>query len=359
MILVHICCAVDSHYFLERLIKEYSDEPLVGFFYDPNIHPFSEYALRLLEVKRSCERLNIPLYEGEYDVAHWLEAVKGLEDEPEKGARCSVCFDNRLEVSAQKALKLGHDKVTTSLLMSPLKSQEQLTHSGKALQQKYGVEFVAVDFRSNGGTQAQAEVTKKERLYRQDYCGCLFALTKQRYSQERVADELASPINRAILPNSIDERLALFEKRLDLEEAQKKYAITQERFMNYRLLFARLEYEKSLIPVHVLNYSYTKKRTIKAKVETAIDEVYYLNRGQGAVMTLKTYNKLANTQHKSITALLYDSSTPTNDMRIRHTLFKPYSTALCLVVEHIPQKNFILTQNSVLYEDKQEVLHHL
>jgi len=68
--LVHICCAVDSHYFLQKLQADYPDEKLTGFFYDPNIHPYSEYYLRLLDVKRSCKMLGIDLIEGEYDFEH-------------------------------------------------------------------------------------------------------------------------------------------------------------------------------------------------------------------------------------------------------------------------------------------------
>ena len=94
--LVHICCSVDSHFFLQKLQLLYPEESLVGYFYDPNIHPFSEYQLRLLDVKRSCEKLGIPLHEGEYNYKGWLEAVRGLEDEPEKGKGCSICLDNRL-----------------------------------------------------------------------------------------------------------------------------------------------------------------------------------------------------------------------------------------------------------------------
>ncbi len=105
--LVHICCSVDSHFFMEKLQHEYPDEKLIGFFYDPNIHPYSEYQLRYLDVQRSCNKLGIELIEGDYDFENWMDAVRGLEKEPEKGARCEVCFDRRFEVSAYKALELG------------------------------------------------------------------------------------------------------------------------------------------------------------------------------------------------------------------------------------------------------------
>ena len=155
---------MDSHFFLEKLQKDFPDEKLIGFFYDPNIHPYSEYQLRLLDVQRSCDMLGIELIEGEYDYKNWLDAVKGLENEPEKGRRCEVCFDKRFEVSAKKALEIGEKKITTTLLVSPLKSQEQLKKSGDAFYKKNGVEFIAVDYRSDGGTQEQSRVTKEKQL---------------------------------------------------------------------------------------------------------------------------------------------------------------------------------------------------
>ena len=77
--LVHICCSVDSHFFLEKLQADFPDEKLTGFFYDPNIHPYSEYRLRYLDVQRSCKKLGIDLLEGEYDFETWMDLVRGLE----------------------------------------------------------------------------------------------------------------------------------------------------------------------------------------------------------------------------------------------------------------------------------------
>ena len=158
--LVHICCAVDSHYFLQKIRDDYPDERVVGFFYDPNIHPYSEYYLRLLEVRRSCGILGIELVEGEYDIDSWLKAVRGLEREPEKGARCAVCFDHRFEKSAQICSELGLERFTSTLLTSPKKSLKQLEISGQRLGERYGVEFVAPDYRKASGTQEQNILAK-------------------------------------------------------------------------------------------------------------------------------------------------------------------------------------------------------
>jgi predicted adenine nucleotide alpha hydrolase (AANH) superfamily ATPase len=96
-ILVHVCCAPDAVYFLKRLREDFPQAEICAFFYDPNIHPYEEYRLRLLETERTCHHLGITLYEGEYDLESWMNAVKGLEEEPERGKRCEVCFDYRLQ----------------------------------------------------------------------------------------------------------------------------------------------------------------------------------------------------------------------------------------------------------------------
>ena len=135
-LLIHICCSVDSHFFLQKIQEDFPDEKLIGFFYDPNIHPYSEYKLRLLDVQYSCKKLGIELIEGNYDLESWLKIVQGLEQEPEKGDRCTVCFDRRLTVSVKKAKELGHNSFTTTLLISPKKSQEKLEIIGQKLEEE-------------------------------------------------------------------------------------------------------------------------------------------------------------------------------------------------------------------------------
>ena len=151
--LVHICCSVDSAYFIKKLKEQYPKERIVGFFYDPNIHPYSEYYLRMIDAKRSCDRLGVEFIEGEYDYEGWLEAVRGFEEEPEKGKRCTICFDDRLETSAKKAVELGEETVTTTLLMSPKKDFSTLEKVSHSLEKRYGIRFLVEDFRKGGGTQ--------------------------------------------------------------------------------------------------------------------------------------------------------------------------------------------------------------
>ena len=276
--LVHICCSVDSHYFLQKIQEEFPNEKLVGFFYDPNIHPYSEYKLRLYDVQYSCKKLGIELIEGEYDLDTWLELVKGLENEPEKGDRCTVCFDRRLEVSVKKAIELGDNKFTTSLLISPKKSQEKLQIIGLALQKEYKVEFIFRDYRVGNGTELQGKEVKQNQLYRQNYCGCLFGLTPQREQQNKLMDEMISPISQQILDESIEQRLNLYEQRNLNEQNNISYKILKQRFLNYRLLSAKVLVQKQVVFSHFLPYSTISKQRSQGKIEYSINNIHYFNK---------------------------------------------------------------------------------
>ena len=356
--LVHICCSVDSHFFLEKLQADFPQEKLTGFFYDPNIHPYSEYQLRLLDVERSCKKLDIDLIEGEYDYENWLQAVRGLENEPEKGKRCEVCFDKRFITSAKKALEIGEDKITTTLLVSPLKSQEQLKRVGDEFYAKHGVEFIAVDYRSGGGTQDQSRVTKEEQLYRQDYCGCIFGLTMQREQQERLMDEMFSPISGQILPASIEERLALYTRRNALEDEGKKYKIIKQKFLNYRQFSCKLiEGKKELIPAYALSYSTLPRKRAQGRIEFSVDALHYLNREEVKFITLQKFNTLAQTQYQNIKELIFSPPSFEKELQLRQKLLEtPYDLTPLIVVEKISEKKLTLQLDAKTYEDVKEKL---
>lgn len=355
--LVHICCSVDSHYFLKKLREDYPDEKLTGFFYDPNIHPYSEYRLRLLDVQRSCDMLGIDLIEGEYDTQGWLEAVRGLENEPEKGARCSVCFDNRFEVTAQQAVKMLDENFTSTLLTSPKKSLHQLKRAGDALADKYGLTFHAPDYRKQSGTQEQNQMAKEDALYRQDYCGCLFGLTMQRDQQDKLADELFTPISGQIQPESIEARLSMYEKRLDLEKEGKKYQIIKERFLNWRLLFGLLRVRKEVVPSHFLPYSTLKGTYSRGKVEYSVGNVHHMNRDEVRFITLEHYNALADTAYQTITELLYDPPAFETEIKVREQIVhSPFDLGAILVVDTIPDKKIEIVCDEKSYSDVKESL---
>lgn len=355
--LVHICCSVDSHYFLQKLQTEYPEEKLTGFFYDPNIHPYSEYYLRLLDVRRSCKMLGIDLIEGEYDVENWLEAVRGLEHEPEKGSRCSVCFDRRFEVTAQKASQLGEDTFTSTLLTSPKKSLKQLQTAGDALAAREGISFVAPDYRKASGTQEQNILAKEDALYRQDYCGCMFGLTIQRDQQNRLADELFVPISNQIQPESIEERIKMYEERWKMEEEHIPHKIIKQRFLNWRLHTGLLRVRKEVIPAHFLPYSTLKGEYTRGKIEYSIGEVHHMNRDEVRFITLQHYNKLANTDYKTVTQLIYSPPVFSSEVELRERLgVTPYDLSIILVVEEIPTNKIEIICQSKVYSDVKEVL---
>ena len=356
--LVHICCSVDSHFFLEKLQNDFPQEKLTGFFYDPNIHPYSEYRLRYLDVERSCQKLGIELLEGEYDFEAWMNAVRGLENEPEKGKRCEVCFDKRFDVSAHKALELGEKKMTTTLLVSPLKSQEQLKRVGDEFYKKNGVEFIAVDYRSGGGTNDQSRVTKEEQLYRQDYCGCIFGLTMQRDSQDKLMDEMFSPISGTILPASIEERLELYTRRMQLEDENKKYKIVKHKFLNYRQLTCKLiAGKKDSVAAYALSYSTLPRKRAEGKIEFEIDGIHYFNRDEIRFITLEKFNELTCKHFSSIQELIYNPLSFNDELNLRYKITQNiYDLTPIIIIETITNEKLFLTLEAKTYEDTKEIL---
>lgn len=267
--LVHICCSVDSHYFLSELQKAYPSENLIGFFYNPNIHPKSEHDLRLQDVRRSCEMLGVRLIEGRYDTDEWLNGVRGLEEAPEKGERCVKCFDIRLERSAEVASEIGEVRFTSTLLASPMKEQEVLYEQGDIIAKAHKLDFVKINVRANGGVNKQNALAKKDNLYRQNYCGCKYALEKQREKQGRYSLEMMSDIGSRALPASVEERSEVFAKRDTLEKAGKKYILTQRKKRIYRVLSHRLSLNEMAIPNYVLAHSESKR--IKMELPTWVE----------------------------------------------------------------------------------------
>jgi hypothetical protein len=174
-ILLHICCAPCSTASIERLKEEYN---ITGIFFNPNIYPEEEYIKRLEETKKYCQKIRIELIEMEYDHKNWLEQIKGLEKEPEGGMRCLKCYEIRLKEIAKKASKRDFDNFTTTLTISPYKNFEKIKEIGNRLGQEYGVNFLDVDFKKNDGFRKSVELSKKNKLYRQHYCGCEFSINE-------------------------------------------------------------------------------------------------------------------------------------------------------------------------------------
>jgi len=287
-----------------------------------------------------------------------MQAVRGLENEPEKGLRCEVCFDKRFSESAKKALEIGEKKITTTLLVSPLKSQEQLKLIGDAFYEKNGVEFIAVDYRAGGGTQDQSRVTKEEQLYRQDYCGCIYGLTMQREQQDKLMDEMFSPISNQILPASIEERLQMYKYRNTLEDEDIKYKIIKEKFLNYRQFnFKLIRGKKDIIPAYALSYSTLPRQKAQGRIEYEIDNIFYFNREEIKFITLDTFNKLGNFNFKNIKELIFNPPSFNEELNVRNSINSlNYDLSPIIILDEILDSKLTIHLDAKTYEDSKEKL---
>ncbi len=175
-LLLHACCAPCSSYCLEYLSQYFS---ITLFYYNPNIYPASEYTHRVEEAKRLVRELPakhpITFLEGMFDPQAFYDAVQGLENEPEGGARCEKCYLLRLKEAGKQAKAGGFDYFTTTLSISPLKSAEKLNRAGEEAAAACGVPYLPSDFKKKNGFKRSIELSKEYDLYRQNYCGCVFS----------------------------------------------------------------------------------------------------------------------------------------------------------------------------------------
>ncbi len=175
-VLLHSCCAPCAGELMEQMIANGIN--LTIFFYNPNIHPKKEYEIRKNENIRYAEKMGIPFIDGDYDVQDWFARAKGMEYEPERGARCTMCFDRRFDVTAEYAKANGFKVFTSSLGISRWKNMDQINDCGLRSAEKVGggVEYWTYNWRKEGGGARMYEIAKREEFYAQQYCGCIFSL---------------------------------------------------------------------------------------------------------------------------------------------------------------------------------------
>ena len=223
--------------------------------------------------------------------------------------------------------------------------------------QREGIAFVAPDYRKASGTQEQNILAKEDALYRQDYCGCMFGLTIQRDQQDKLADELFVPLSKQIQPESIEERIEMYEKRWEMEEANVPHKIIKQRFLNWRITMGLLRIRKEVVPAHFLPYSTLKGEYTRGKIEYNIGEVYHMNRDEVRFITLKHYNDLANTDYQTVTELIYSPPTFSKELELRARLgVTPYDLSIIMVVDKIPSNKIEIICQSKTYSDVKEVL---
>ncbi len=174
-VLLHSCCAPCSGEVIEAMVN--AGLKLTIFFYNPNIHPKKEYMIRKEENIRYAEKLGIPFVDADYDVQEWFARAKGMEHLPERGARCTMCFDMRFARTALYAHEHGFKVFTSSLGISRWKNMEQINACGERAAASYDdVAYWTYNWRKQGGSARMYSIAKREEFYKQEYCGCIYSL---------------------------------------------------------------------------------------------------------------------------------------------------------------------------------------
>lgn len=188
-LLLHVCCAPCSTACLEKL-DNYFD--ITVFFYNPNISPFEEYQKRLEEEKTYLSKKypHIQVVEVGYESEKFDELAKGLEDMPEGGSRCKLCYRLRLQKTGEYAKHKGFDYFTTTLTVSPYKHSDTLNAVGEEISNLVGVKYLFSDFKKNDGYKRSIELSKQYNLYRQDYCGCVYSKKAKEVSKQKKENNL-------------------------------------------------------------------------------------------------------------------------------------------------------------------------
>lgn len=174
-VLLHSCCAPCSGEVMEAMLA--SGIKYTIYFYNPNIHPLKEYELRKNENIRFAEKHDVPFVDADYDKDNWYARAKGMEREPERGVRCTMCFDMRFERTALYAAENGFSVIASSLGISRWKNMDQINDCGHRAAAKYpGVRWWDYNWRKAGGSTRMIEISKRENFYQQEYCGCIYSL---------------------------------------------------------------------------------------------------------------------------------------------------------------------------------------
>ena len=172
-LLLHSCCAPCSSYVITYLY-DYFDITIL--YYNPNIYPYEEYKKRKDEQIRLISNFKgVKIIDCDYDNDIYNEVIKGLENEPERGSRCTKCFYLRLDKTGEIAKKNNFEYFVTTLTVSPYKNAKLLNEIGEDISKKYDIKWLYSDFKKNDGYKKSIELSKKYDLYRQDYCGCIYS----------------------------------------------------------------------------------------------------------------------------------------------------------------------------------------
>ena len=172
-LLLHSCCAPCSSACLERLKDKFK---ITVLYYNPNIDEDEEYAKRKAEQIRFLQQTGwAEILDCDHDQSAFEKIALGLENEPERGGRCYLCYELRLNQTAKIAKENGFDWFCTTLSLSPYKNAEWLNEIGERIGKEYNVAFLFSDFKNKGGYHRSIELSNEHGLYRQDFCGCKYS----------------------------------------------------------------------------------------------------------------------------------------------------------------------------------------
>lgn len=198
-VLLHTCCAPCSSAIIEAMMQN-GITPVI-YYCNPNIFPKEEYEIRKEECTRYAQALGLEIVDADYDHENWLEAMKGLEGEPERGGRCLKCFKLRLLRTAQYARERGIKVITTTLASSRWKSLDQINEAGRwacdtlASMHESGRMHETIppeerdviwwdqNWRKGGLQERRLQIIKEYDFYNQLYCGCEFSMPKETSQQ--------------------------------------------------------------------------------------------------------------------------------------------------------------------------------
>jgi predicted adenine nucleotide alpha hydrolase (AANH) superfamily ATPase len=172
-ILLHICCGVCAAGSAEILLAE--GHEITGYYFNPNILPAEEYEKRLQASRTIARVMSFPIIVPQNAQGNWMESTAELSKEPEGGKRCEVCFRIRLQNTYDYMMENDFEAFTTTLTIGPMKSAETINRLGKEIG---GDNFLARDFKKNGGFQRAVLLAKRYNIYRQNYCGCKYSVRK-------------------------------------------------------------------------------------------------------------------------------------------------------------------------------------
>lgn len=180
-ILLHTCCAPCSTYVVDKLRKDgYTD--LTYYWYNINIHPYTEYKNRLETLKMYAEMINMPLIiEPDYGIREFTKNVVNDID-----GRCKFCYKSRLEKTVKYAKEHGYEAFTTTLLVSPYQKHDLIVEIANELSKEYDIPFIYQDFRE--GFRIGQQMARDAGLYMQKYCGCIYS-EEERYMKQIMKDK--------------------------------------------------------------------------------------------------------------------------------------------------------------------------